>query len=199
MKLASTLVSVIPAILVAFTTSASEGPKQAPPGWPIVAPPAVAMYYPYPPSCYLGNCNFERAWGNCAPRGGTIEDCIGTCDEASECLPGGAEKCTCEGDPPFMNDAYQSARARGLSGNDRVEIVNCKGEDDWMSFENLERVVLRQARVADPFGRKRVDHSASARVSGKPAGRAVDRATNPSENAVPRGTSPVRREVDPLR
>ena len=96
-----------------------------------------------------------------------------------------------------MNNAYQSAKARGMSGNDRVEIVNCKGEDDWMSFENLERVVLRQARVADPFGRKLVDHS--ARVSGKPAGRSVDRATNPVENTVPRGTSSSRRESDPMR
>lgn len=195
MKLASTLVLVIPAILVAFTTSASEGPKQAPPGWPTSAPPAV-QYYPYSPSCYFGNCNDYGAWGNCAPRGGTIEECIGSCDDASECL-GGIEKCTCEGDPPFMKDAYQSARARGLSGKDRVEIVNCKGEDDWMSFENLERVVLRQARMADPFARKLVDQS--ARVPGKPVGRVVDRATNPVGNAEPRGTSSGRPEADPIR
>ena len=95
-----------------------------------------------------------------------------------------------------MNDAYQAAKARGLSGNDRVEIVNCKGEDDWMSFENLERVVLRQARVADPFG-ELVDNS--ARASDKPAGSAVDRATSPVRNAVPRGTPSGRREADPTR
>ena len=97
MKLVSTLVLVIPAVLVAFTTSASEGPKQAPPGWPTMATPAVEPYYP--PSCYLGNCNYE-AWGNCAPKGGTIEECIGSCDDASDCMPGGLEKCTCSGDPP---------------------------------------------------------------------------------------------------
>ena len=195
MKLASNLVLVVPAILVAFTMSAGEGPKQAPPGWPTLAPGEVQLY-PYPPECYFGNCGDYGMWGNCAPRGGKIEECIGSCDSSADCL-GGPEKCTCEGDPPFMNDAYQSARARGLSGSDRVEIVNCKGEDDWMSFENLERVVLRQARVADPFGRKLIDNS--ARASGKPVGRAVDRATNPARNAMPRGTPSGGREADPTR
>ena len=192
MKLASTLVLVVPAILVAFTTSAGEGPKQAPLGWPTLAPGEVQFYYP--PSCYLGNCDFEGWWGDCAAKQeADIFKCNGKCDDAPDC-PAGAEVCTCLGSAS-ANDAYQSAKSRGLSGKDRVEISNCRGEDDWMSFENLERVVLRQNLAVHPFARSQVDHS--ARVSGKPAGRAVDRA-NPVRNAVPRGTS-GRREADSTR
>ena len=197
MRLASNLVLVIPAILVAFTTSASEGAKQAPPGWPTLAPGAVQLY-PYPPECYFGNCEDygPGAWGNCAPKGTDWEDCIDTCEyDGSEC-PGGIAKCTCLGTAKVTQSAYQSAKNRGLSGNDRVDLVNCKGEDDWMSFWNLERVVLRQVKVADPSGRKLVDDS--VRLSGKPAGRG-DRATNPVGDAVPQDTPSGRREADPTR